>query len=186
MNESSNDRPEHGTQADPDFNPDAQPDANPDAQPGASSAPDPADLPDLNVSVDGDITDHRRPLLRAAKLGGAGIAVLTVVSLMVWGGTRGAEGLWGVLIGAAIGGGFVLATVGVVLLTADSTPTNTLVVVFGTWLIKILVVLVVLAVLRRFDFYDSTALGVTTILALVVGLATETLGVLRTRTTYVG
>lgn len=154
--------------------------------PDGAGVTDPADLPDINVSTDGDITDHRRPLLRAAKTGGIGIAVITVISLMAWGGTRDIEGIWGVLIGAAIGGGFVLATVGVVLLTANTTPTNTLIVILGTWILKIVVVLGVLAALKGFDFYDHTALGVTIILALVVGLATETLGLLRTTTTYVG
>lgn len=112
--------------------------------------------------------------------------MLTVLSLMVWGGARDIEGIWGVLIGAAIGGGFVLATVGVVLLTAETSPQNTLIVILGTWLLKVVVVLGVLAGLKNFDFYDHTALGVTIILALVVGLASETLGILRTRTTYVG
>lgn len=147
---------------------------------------DPADLPDINVSEDGDIADHRRPLLRAARLGGIGIAVLTVVSLALWGATRDIEGIWGVLIGAVIGGGFVLATVGVVLLTANTSPQNTLIVILGTWLLKIVVVLAVLAVLKGYDFYDNTALAVTIILSMVVGLATETLGILRTTTTNVG
>jgi len=147
---------------------------------------DPSELPDINVSEDGNIADHRRPLLRAARLGGIGVAVLTVISLMVWGSIRDIEGIWGVLIGAAIGGGFVLATVGVVLLTANTTPQNTLIVILGSWILKIVVVLVILGVLKGFDFYDSTALGVTIILAMVVGLATETLGILRTTTTNVG
>ncbi|WP_297004453.1 hypothetical protein, partial [uncultured Corynebacterium sp.] len=118
---------------------------------------DPADLPDINVPEDGDLADHRRPLLRAARMGGVGIAVLTVISLMVWGSTRDIEGIWGVLIGAAIGGGFVLATVGVVLLTANTTPQNTLIVILGTWILKIVVVLVILGILKSYDFYDSTA-----------------------------
>jgi uncharacterized membrane protein len=91
-----------------------------------------------------------------------------------------------VLIGAAVGGGFVLATVGVVLLTANTTPQNTLIVILGSWILKIVVVLVILGVLKGYDFYDTTALGVTIILAMVVGLATETLGILRTTTTNVG
>ncbi len=45
---------------------------------------DPADLPDINVPEDGDLADHRRPLLRAARMGGVGIAVLTVISLMAF------------------------------------------------------------------------------------------------------
>ncbi|WP_273050901.1 hypothetical protein [Corynebacterium nuruki] len=157
------------------------------------SAPDPereptpvSELPDINVSPDGDITDHRRPLLRAARLGGIGIAVLTVISLAVWGGSRELPGIWGVLIGAAIGGGFVLATVGIVLLTSNTTPQTTMIVVLGSWLLKFIVVLVILLLIKDMDFYDHTAMAVTVILALVVGLATESVGVLRTTTTYVG
>lgn len=151
------------------------------------TGPTPAtDLPDINVSDDGDIADHRRPLLRAARLGGIGIAVLTVISLAAWGGTRDIEGIWGVLIGAAIGGGFVLATVGIVLLTSNTTPQMTMIVVLGSWLVKFIVALVILLLIKDMDFYDHTAMAVTVILALVVGLATESLGVLRTTTTYVG
>jgi hypothetical protein len=161
--------------------------------PGNESAADPereptpvSELPDINVSGDGDIADHRRPLLRAAKLGGIGILVLTVVSLAVWGGARDLPGIWGVLIGAVIGGGFVLATVGIVLLTSDTNPQTTMIVVLGSWLVKFVVVLIVILIIKNMDFYDHTAMAVTVILALVVGLATESLGVLRTTTTNVG
>jgi hypothetical protein len=151
----------------------------------ASNSVDPADLPDVNVSEDGDIADHRRPLLRAAKWGAVAIAVITVVSLALWGNFRGTEGLWGVLIGAAIGGGFVLATVGVVLLTSNTTPQTTMIVMLGSWLIKIVVVLGILLVLRDMDFFDHTAMGVTVLLALVVGLFSETVGTITTRVTNV-
>lgn len=151
----------------------------------ASNSADPADLPDVNVSEDGDIADHRRPLLRAAKWGAVAIAVITVVSLALWGNFRGTEGLWGVLIGAAIGGGFVLATVGVVLLTSNTTPQTTMIVMLGSWLIKIVVVLGILLVLRNMDFFDHTAMGVTVLLALVVGLFSETVGIITTRVTNV-
>lgn len=151
----------------------------------ASNSADPADLPDVNVSEDGDIADHRRPLLRAAKWGAVAIVVITVVSLALWGNFRGTEGLWGVLIGAAIGGGFVLATVGVVLLTSNTTPQTTMIVMLGSWLIKIVVVLGILLVLRNMDFFDHTAMGVTVLLALVVGLFSETVGIITTRVTNV-
>ncbi len=151
----------------------------------ASNSADPADLPDVNVSEDGDIADHRRPLLRAAKWGAVAIAVITVVSLALWGNFRGTEGLWGVLIGAAIGGGFVLATVGVVLLTSNTTPQTTMIVMLGSWLIKIVVVLGILLVLRDMDFFDHTAMAVTVMLALVVGLVSETVGIITTRVTNV-
>lgn len=158
---------------------------NTPSQPPAGDRPDPADLPDINVSEDGDVADHRRPLLRAAKWGAVAVVVLTVLSLALWGNFRGTEGLWGVLIGAAIGGGFILATVGVVLLTSNTSPQTTVVVMLGTWLLKIIVVLGILLVLRSMDFFDHTAMGVTVLLALIVGLVSETIGVITTRVTNV-
>ncbi|WP_257182889.1 hypothetical protein [Corynebacterium cystitidis] len=125
-------------------------------------------------------------MLRALRLGSWTLVILTIVSLAVWGGLRELPGIWGVLIGAAIGGGFVLATVISVLATSNTSPSTTLAVVLGAWLVKIVVLLLVLAWLRTMDFYDSTALGVTTIAALVVVLATEVWGVVTTRVTYVG
>ncbi|MDN5723357.1 MAG: hypothetical protein L0J74_13735 [Corynebacterium sp.] len=145
----------------------------------------PADLPDINVSDDGDVADHRRPLLRAAKWGAVAVLVITIISLALWGNARGPEGLWGVLIGAAIGGGFILATVGIVLLTSNTSPQTTVVVMLGTWLLKIIVVLGILLVLRNMDFFDHTAMGVTVLLALLVGLVSETIGVITTRVTNV-
>jgi hypothetical protein len=142
------------------------------------------DLPDINES-DGDMSDHRRPLLNAARSGAVGLLVITVISLALWGYFRGLEGLWGVLIGAAVGGGFVLATVAVVLLTSNTSPQTTMVVTLGSWLIKIVVVLGILLVLRDMEFFDHTAMGVTVIAALVVALGAETVGIIRTNVTNV-
>ncbi|MHA2788727.1 hypothetical protein ACXZ66_06210 [Corynebacterium sp. S7] len=134
---------------------------------------------------DVDFDDPKRPLYRALKLGSIALLVLTIVSLIIWGALRDLPGIWGVLIGAAIGGGFVLFTALSVLVTANTSASTTLAVVLGGWLVKIVVLILVLAWLRTMDFYDQTALGVTTIAALVVVLATETWGVITTRVTYV-
>ena len=88
-------------------------------------------------------------------------------------------------MGAAIGGGFVLATALTVLATSNSTPTATMAVVLGGWLLKMVVIILLLLWLRTMDFYDATAFGVTTIAALVVALAAETFGIISTRVSYV-
>ncbi|MDN6283621.1 MAG: hypothetical protein L0J64_12005, partial [Corynebacterium sp.] len=51
----------------------------------------PADLPDINVSDDGDVADHRRPLLRAAKWGAVAVLVSTIIALALGGNARGPE-----------------------------------------------------------------------------------------------
>ena len=122
---------------------------------------------------------------RAVKLGGLALLVITVVSLAVWGGISGLPGIWGVLVGAAIGGGFVLFTALSVLLTANTTPANTMAVVLGGWLLKVIVLVMVLLVIRDRDFYDNVALFVTVMLALFATLGTEVWAVVTSRVTYV-
>ena len=131
-----------------------------------------------------DYDDHRRPLVRALRLGSSALLVVTIVSLMSWGGYQGLPGIWGVLIGAAIAGGFLLVTVASVLLTASTTPTTTGAVVLGTWLMKVIVVLMVLVLIRDLTFYSHVAFFVTLLVALIVVLATEAYGVITSRMTY--
>jgi len=133
-----------------------------------------------------EFQDHRRPLIRAFKAGGWALLVMTVISLAIWGSIRDLPGIWGVLIGAAIGGGFVLLTVASVLATSGTSPSTTMAVVLGSWLVKLIVLILALMWLRTMDFYDTAALGVTVILALIVVLATEVWGVMTTNVTYVG
>lgn len=94
-------------------------------------------------------------------------------------------GVWGALIGSVIGGAFVLLTVVSVLVTSRTNPQTTMAVVMGTWLVKIVVVLLVLVALKNMHFFDHVALAVTVIVALVVGLISETWGVLTARVTYI-
>ncbi len=131
-----------------------------------------------------DYDDHRRPLVRALRLGSSALLVVTIVSLMSWGGYQGLPGIWGVLIGAAIAGGFLLVTVASMLLTASTTPTTTGAVVLGTWLMKVIVVLMVLVLIRDLTFYSHVAFFVTLLVALIVVLATEAYGVITSRVTY--
>ena len=129
--------------------------------------------------------DPRRPLLRAVRFGSIALAILTVISLAVWGGMRDLPGIWGVLIGAAIGGGFVLMTAASVLFTSSTNPATTGAVVLGSWLLKIVVLIIILAIIRDMEFYDRMALLVTLIIALIVVLATEVWGVITAKVTYV-
>ena len=110
-----------------------------------------------------DYDDHRRPLVRALRLGSSALLVVTIVSLMSWGGYQGLPGIWGVLIGAAIAGGFLLVTVASV---------------------KVIVVLMVLVLIRDLTFYSHVAFFVTLLVALIVVLATEAYGVITSRVTY--
>lgn len=144
-----------------------------------------SELPEINAKVE-ELGDHRRPLKRAIRQGSIALVVITILSLMVWGASQGLEGIWGVLLGAGIGGGFVLGTVVVVLFTAHANPTTTLAIMMGSWLMKIMLVMIILFILKGMDFYSRTALGATMIVALVVVLAVETVAILSTRTSSIG
>ena len=79
----------------------------------------------------------------------------------------------------------VLFTALSVLLTANTTPANTMAVVLGGWLLKVIVLVMVLLVIRDMDFYDTVALFVTVMLALFATLGTEVWAVVTSRVTYV-
>lgn len=146
--------------------------------------PDPASLPELNNIEHAD--NHMWPLRRAARNGGIVVGIFIILSLMIWGAVDDLPGLWGALIGGAIGGAFMLLTVLAVLLTANSNPTTTLGAVLGSWLVKVAVVLIVLLVMQDMDFYSRPALAITIIVTMVAALATETYAVTKTQRLYVG
>lgn len=125
------------------------------------------------------------PLLAAIRFGTAGLAAVSIVSVIVWSLVSGMDGLWGALIGAAVGGAFILATVLIMYGTRNVAPTTTGAILLGSWLLKIIIAIVVMVVLRGMDFYDRAALVVTIIAALVVMLGAETIAIARTRTPYV-
>lgn len=128
---------------------------------------------------------HTAGLRKAVLLGAVGLAALTAVSVLVWGLVDGLPGVWGALLGAAIGGAFVLTTAIVVIATARTAPTTTAAVLLGTWLLKLVIAIGVVAALRPLDFYAATAFAVTIIAAMVVVLAAETWAILKTRAPYV-
>ncbi|WP_295649492.1 hypothetical protein [uncultured Dietzia sp.] len=124
-------------------------------------------------------------LRTAVRLGGLALVVLTVISVIAWTLVDGVPGLWGAVMGAGIGGAFVLTTAVVVMATARTAPQTTAAILLGTWLLKLVVAIGVVAVIERFDFYSRPAFAVTIIAALVVVLAAETWGILKTRTPYI-
>nr|WP_153347401.1 hypothetical protein [Nocardia aurantia] len=124
--------------------------------------------------------------MRAAlRYGVAGLLVLVVVSAVVASIVAGLPGLWGALIGAAIGGFFILATALLVLRTATMDTGVQGMVMLASWVGKLLVVVIVVAVLKQFDFYSRGALFLTVVGALLIVLGAETYGLLRQRVPYV-
>lgn len=130
--------------------------------------------------------DHRLPLQKALKGGSLAIVAITVVSLIAWGAAKGMPGVWGVVIGALIGGGFVLLTAVSVLLTSNSDVATTGAVIFGGWLVKLILLIVVLVIIRHMEFYDHVAFFVTVVLALIAALSAEVWAIVSSKVTYIG
>ncbi|RVW03086.1 hypothetical protein EGT50_07580 [Rhodococcus xishaensis] len=111
--------------------------------------------------------------------------VLTVGGAAVASLVDGLAGLWGALLGASVGGGFILCTAVAVLLTARLPAMTAGAVLLGSWLLKMILAITVLAILDPLDFYNRQAMVIVIVLSLVIVLGAETYGVLKTKVPYV-
>lgn len=136
-----------------------------------------ADLPPLRPVS----SDPLAALRNALKYGVLGQILLSLVGLAVWWPLKGTPGIWGVVVGSCIGGGFVLITVVVVLATAKAPASKALIILMGSWFVKMLAVLVTLAIIKDMTFYDRGALVSMIIGAIVVVMGAEIWAVYRTR-----
>ncbi|MGU3434845.1 hypothetical protein ACNHUS_17745 [Actinomycetes bacterium M1A6_2h] len=125
------------------------------------------------------------PLRAAVRYGAIALAVLAVASAVIAYLALGLPGLWGALIGAGLGGAFILLTSVTVLFSARLSPTSLGAVLLGGWIAKMLVAVVVLGILNGMTFYHRSTLGIVVLAALVIVLGAETYGVVRSRTPYV-
>lgn len=121
------------------------------------------------------------PLRAALRYGIAGLAVLVVVSAILSSIFAGLPGLWGALIGSALGGAFILTTAASVLFSAKIESGLQGLVLLGSWVGKLLLAVIVVAVLQNYDFYSRGALFLTVVGALLIVLGAETYGLLRQR-----
>lgn len=131
------------------------------------------------------LPDPSAPMRAAVRYGVLGLLALTVVSAVISVLVAGMPGLWGALIGAAVGGGFILFTALGVLLTSRLPAMTAGAVLLGTWLLKLILAIVVMALLKPLDFYSKGALVLTIVFALVIVLGAETYGVVSQRALYV-
>jgi hypothetical protein len=125
------------------------------------------------------------PLRSALRYGLIGLGVLVVLAVALGAAVAGGSGVWGAVLGAAIGGGFILTTAAVVLFGAKLPPSTAGLVMLVSWAGKVLVALIVVAILQRFHFYDRVVLFLTVVGALVIVLGAETYGVVRQKVPYV-
>lgn len=113
------------------------------------------------------------------------LVALTAIGAAAGWAVAAAPGVWGALIGVAITLVFSGTTVVAMLGTARSDATTTAAVVLGSWLGKMLVVIVVLAVLRGHDFYDRIVLAIVLTTGVIGSAVLDFRAVQRGRVPYV-
>ncbi|HUX71781.1 MAG TPA: hypothetical protein VMV41_14780 [Cellulomonadaceae bacterium] len=113
------------------------------------------------------------------------LVLLLAVGVAAGWAARGLPGVWGALIGVGITLVFSGTTVVAMLRTADSSATTTAAVVMGSWLAKMIVVIVVLAVIRDQVFYDRAVLAVVLAVGVFGSALLDYRAVLRGRVPYV-
>jgi hypothetical protein len=64
-------------------------------------------------------------------------------------------------------------------------PATSGLILLGSWLLKMILAVVVLGVLRGMDFYSKGALVAVLVLALIIVLGAETIGLVRVKVPYV-
>jgi hypothetical protein len=125
------------------------------------------------------------PMRRILRVGGIAAAVALPVSALLGFLADGAAGAWGALIGMGLAVAFFAVTIGVALVTARMDPTRLGIWVLGSWLVKMLLLVVVLALLRDAEFYSRPALFVALLVGTAGSLLLEARIVTTTRVPYV-
>lgn len=113
------------------------------------------------------------------------LAALAVTAPVVGWFVSGWPGVWGAVVGVALAALFSLSTPLVMLRTLRSPMMQVTGVVMGTWLVKVLVVIVVLALVRNVEWLDQQVLGVVLLLGVLGSLALDLRAVTDTRIPYV-
>lgn len=113
------------------------------------------------------------------------LGVLAVLGIGVGALVAGLPGVWGALVGVGLALVFSGTTVVAMLRTLHSPPHTMAAVVMGTWLAKVLVVVVVLALIRDQDFYSRGVLAAVLALGVVGSAVLDYRAVANGRVPYV-
>lgn len=122
-------------------------------------------------------TVQKRLLLLTAAVAVVGVGVGALVA--------GLPGVWGALVAAALGLLFMIATVATLRLIAGRGPELLQIVIFGGWIVKMVLVVLVMLWLRDLDFYDPRVLFGTLAAVVLGGIVVEIVSVATARIPYV-
>ena len=113
------------------------------------------------------------------------LGTLTVVAIPVGYLVDGVEGVWGALIGIGLALVFSGTTVVAMLRTVRSSPQVMAAVVMGTWLAKVIVVIVVLALIKDMTFYSKPVLAAVLLVGVLGSAYLDYRAVTRSHVPYV-
>ncbi|HWK92852.1 MAG TPA: hypothetical protein VNR17_11405 [Luteimicrobium sp.] len=113
------------------------------------------------------------------------LAAVTVVGVVVGAIVAGTEGVWGALLGAAVALVFSGTTVWSMWRSSHSSPAAMLGIVAGSWLAKMIVLVVALVALQSQDFYSKPVFLVVVLVGVLGSVALDTINYQRARIPYV-
>ncbi|PFG20295.1 hypothetical protein [Serinibacter salmoneus] len=118
-------------------------------------------------------TTLRGALRRMLTLIALTTAVTTLLAVILGLLVDGTAGLWGALLGGAIGVFFCLTTVVTMLVSEGRSPQFLAIAVLGGWLAKMAVIIALLAVLANFTFYNRYVFVATMMVIVLASLVIE-------------
>ena len=127
----------------------------------------------------------RIPMTAVLKYGSAGsLAALVLAAGLGWL-VDGSSGMWGGILGIAIPVGFFSITVIVALLTLRVRPEIFGAAILGSWILKLIALIAVLALLSNADFYNKSIFFIAFLVGTIGYLVGEAAIVMKTRVPYI-
>lgn len=127
----------------------------------------------------------KQAAIRAAVFGLLVWLVITVVGIRIGDAVEGSAGFWGSALGAIVAGLFFSVTAVIAVTTTKMGPDKLGFVILGSWLLKIVILMGVLAWLRTQDFYSRPFFFAVLVIQTMVLLALEAVILTRAKVPYV-
>ena len=127
----------------------------------------------------------KQAAIRAAVFGLLAWLVITVVGIRIADAVDGSAGFWGSALGAIVAGLFFSVTAVIAVTTTKMGPDKLGFVILGSWLLKIVILMGVLAWLRTQDFYSRPFFFAVLVIQTMVLLALEAIILTRAKVPYV-
>ena len=122
---------------------------------------------------------------QAAMFGFLAWLAITAISIFIGNAVDGSFGFWGSALGAIVAGVFFSMTALIALATTNMGPDKLGFVILGSWLLKIIVLMGVLAWLRNQDFYSRPFFFGVLVIQTLVLLVLEAIMLTRAKVPYV-